>query len=69
MATSPGARGGITILELAVKALPRFGGNVVAHLSVPNFYDNFDAERNTLKAGDLNNALKAALNTLCQSAS
>ncbi len=65
MATSPGGRGGITILELALNALPRFGGNVVAHMSLPNFNDHFDKESNTLKAGEYHTELQAAVTKLC----
>lgn len=64
MATSPGGRGGITILELALSALPRFGGNVVAHMSLPNFHDHFDAKTNTLKAGEHHDQLQTAVDQL-----
>jgi len=43
LATSPGGRGGKSVLEFAVNAAPRFGGEVVGHLAVPSFYENFDA--------------------------
>jgi NAD(P)H-dependent FMN reductase len=41
MATSPGARGGKTLLELAVADFPRRAGQVCAHFSLPSFYKNF----------------------------
>ena len=41
MATSPGARGGATVLEIAMGRFPFMGGNVVAVFSLPNFNDNF----------------------------
>lgn len=41
MSTSPGARGGATVLEIAKGRFPYMGGNVVAELSFPSFYDNF----------------------------
>lgn len=69
MATSPGGRGGITILELALNSLPRFGGNVVAHMSLPNFHDHFDLEANVLKAGEYHDQLKTAVDQLCAAAS
>ncbi len=65
MATSPGGRGGITILELALKALPRFGGNIVAQMSLPNFYDHFELEQNTLKTDKYHEQLQTAVNKLC----
>lgn len=45
MATSPGARGGASVLESAQALFPRFGANVLASYSLPSFYDNFDAEK------------------------
>lgn len=41
MATSPGARGGATVLEIAKGRFPYMGGNIVAEFSLPSFYDNF----------------------------
>ncbi|MEQ9402422.1 MAG: NAD(P)H-dependent oxidoreductase [Cyclobacteriaceae bacterium] len=44
MGTSPGGRGARTVLETAVNAFPRQGGNVVASFSLPAFRDNFSGE-------------------------
>ena len=41
MATSPGARGGASVLSLAKNGFPYLGGNIVADFSLPSFYDNF----------------------------
>ena len=41
MATSPGARGGATVLEIAKGRFPYMGGNIVADFSLPSFDDNF----------------------------
>lgn len=41
MATSPGGRGGATVLEIATGRFPFMGGNIVAAFSLPNFKDNF----------------------------
>ncbi|MCF6279947.1 MAG: NAD(P)H-dependent oxidoreductase [Flavobacteriaceae bacterium] len=41
MSTSPGGRGGATVLESAKSTFPHLGGNIVADFSVPSFYDNF----------------------------
>ena len=41
MATSPGGRGGATVLEVAMGRFPYMGGNIVGSFSLPNFYDNF----------------------------
>tara|TARA_R110002073_G_scaffold72537_1_gene177410 strand:- start:408418 stop:408945 length:528 start_codon:yes stop_codon:yes gene_type:complete len=41
MATSPGGRGGSSVLEIAKKRFPFMGGNIVASFSLPLFNDNF----------------------------
>lgn len=43
LATSPGARGGSSVLEIANSRLPFQGGLVKGTFSLPNFYENFDA--------------------------
>ena len=45
MATSPGGRGGATVLEIAKNAFPRYGAEVKATFSLPSFNDNFDVEK------------------------
>lgn len=41
LATSPGVRGGATVLQTAVSYFPFLGGNVVAYFSLPSFHENF----------------------------
>ena len=41
MATSPGARGGAGVLEIAKNRFPFMGGNIVTDFSFPSFNDNF----------------------------
>ncbi len=41
MATSPGARGGATVLEIAKGRFPYMGGNIVSDFSLPSFDANF----------------------------
>ena len=41
MATSPGARGGATVLDIASGRFPYMGGNIVASFSFPSFNANF----------------------------
>jgi NAD(P)H-dependent FMN reductase len=41
MATSPGGRGGSSVLEIAKGRFPYMGGNIVADFSLPSFGDNF----------------------------
>jgi len=57
LSTSPGARGGASVLAAATSSAPFFAGHVKASLSIPSFYENFDVERGTLK----NEALKTKL--------
>lgn len=44
MATSPGGRGGATVLEIAKGRFPYMGGNIVADFSLPFFGKNFSEE-------------------------
>ena len=48
MATSPGGRGGTTVLETAVGKLKRMTNNKVEHFSLPHFKINFDPEKGIL---------------------
>jgi len=41
MATSPGGRGGQTVLELGVQSFSRMGTKKIVSFSLPSFYDNF----------------------------
>jgi NAD(P)H-dependent FMN reductase len=45
MATSPGGRGGKSVLELARDRFPRNDGNVIATFSLPSFEQNFDLQK------------------------
>jgi chromate reductase, NAD(P)H dehydrogenase (quinone) len=42
LATSPGARGGSSVLEIAKNRFPFQGAVVKGSFSLPNFYENFD---------------------------
>jgi NAD(P)H-dependent FMN reductase len=44
LATSPGGRGGVTVLELAKARFPYMGGNIVADFSLPFFGTNFSKD-------------------------
>ena len=54
----------LLLVEKVVGSAHFFGGNVVASLSVPSFYDNFDTEKGELNNPDLITELKAALSAL-----
>ncbi|WP_282042792.1 NADPH-dependent FMN reductase [Winogradskyella flava] len=55
MATSPGARGGATGLEIAKGRFGYMGGNIVGSFSLPSFNDNFSDGKIT--SHELNNQL------------
>jgi len=61
LSTSPGARGGAGVLAAAVNSAPFFGADLRASMSVPSFYDNFDAEKQRLRDGDLLETLRTTL--------
>lgn len=64
LATSPGGRGGKSVLELALSQIPRFGGQVRASLSVPMFAENFDADSGTISNTEIDAQLRAAVDCL-----
>jgi NAD(P)H-dependent FMN reductase len=41
LATSPGARGGKTVLDIALGRFPFMGGQIIGNMAVPSFFDNF----------------------------
>ncbi|MEN8125262.1 MAG: NAD(P)H-dependent oxidoreductase [Bacteroidota bacterium] len=41
LSTSPGVRGGQSVLETALKRFPYNGGNIIGSFSLPQFNDNF----------------------------
>lgn len=41
MASSPGGRGGQSVLESALSRFPRDGAEIIGTISLPNFHDNF----------------------------
>lgn len=45
LSTSPGGRGGIGSLEAAKARFPYHGANIVNSFSLPEFYTNFDVEK------------------------
>jgi chromate reductase len=58
MATSPGGRGGASVLEIAKNAFPRYGANVKGTFSLPSFNDNFDVENTRISNPELDTQLK-----------
>lgn len=64
LATSPGGRGGNSVLELALAQIPRFGGDIRGSISVPSFFDNFDVARGEMTNPEIDAELRAALGRL-----
>lgn len=58
LATSPGARGGASVLEIAKNAFPRYGADIKAVFSLPSFNDNFDVENGKISNEEFDNQLK-----------
>ena len=66
LATSPGGRGGRSVLDLALSQIPRFGGDIRASISVPMFMENFDLERGVIINEEIDQELRAAINRIYQ---
>lgn len=64
MATSPGGRGGANVLEIAKNAFPRYGADIKATFSLPNFDANFDVEKGVISNPELDNQLKEIVKSL-----
>jgi len=45
LSTSPGERGGVTVLQSAISYFPFMGANVVSYFSLPSFFDNFSESK------------------------
>lgn len=61
LASSPGGRGGATVLDAAQATFPRMGAELKATFSLPSFYDNFtpDGIKDAALAAGLNAAIEA----------
>lgn len=64
MSTSPGARGGQSVFEIAENRFPIHDANIIAKFSLPSFNDNFKEEK--IVDADLNTSLVQAVNTLAE---
>ena len=53
LSTSPGARGGATVLQKAVSSAGYFDGDVRGSLAVPSFNEHFDVEQGHMTNGGL----------------
>lgn len=66
MATSPGGRGGLGVLEAAENRFPRHGGNIVETYSLPFFGDNFDVENQKIINPEKDKELREKVESLCK---
>ncbi|MBK9255000.1 MAG: NAD(P)H-dependent oxidoreductase [Saprospiraceae bacterium] len=64
MATSPGGRGGATVLEMATKKFPFMGADIKATFSLPLFNQNFDYEKKQFLNEELHNSLKKVVSEI-----
>jgi chromate reductase len=58
LATAPGPRGGLGVLETAVARFPIHGGEIMGHFVLPKYKENFDSEE-----GIINKELKESFTT------
>lgn len=66
LSTSPGPGGAGRVLNTAINAVPHFAGKVIASLSVPAFYKNFDQKSNEITNKDLRGKLESSVMKLVQ---
>ena len=64
LSTSPGAGGAKSVLSLAVESAHIFAGRVMASLSVPEFFKNFDRDEGVLTNLDMLRQLEETLSPL-----
>lgn len=64
LSTSPASTGASTVLKLASDAMPHMGGELVGKLSIPNFFDNFDIDKNEFINKELSLKLDEVLKPL-----
>ncbi len=64
LATSPGGRGGRSVLEIALNSIPRFGGVIKASLALPKFDDYFDRDKAEVRDPEIRAQLEEAVNRL-----
>ncbi len=61
MATSPGKRGGKSVLEHAQSNLVRYGADIRAVFSLPQFNENFDTGRNVISNAEFDRELQTII--------
>ncbi|GIJ97512.1 FMN reductase [Capnocytophaga stomatis] len=66
LATSPGARGGKSVLEIALARMPFHGGEIIGSFSLPNFEENF-SEENGITTPEFKNIFEQEIKKVKQS--
>ena len=66
LSTSPGGRGGATVLEAGKATFPRMGAELAASFSLPSYYDHFTENgiSDPELSSQLNDAVTAFTNSL-----
>lgn len=64
LSTSPGPRGGATVMAAGEATFPRMGAALAASYSFPSFYDHFSNEG--IKDGEVANHLNQAITTFTE---
>ena len=62
MSTAPGKRGGVTNLEHISEIIPWWGGRLIAKFSLPNFFNNINADSLQLNNPEEKKKLEEAVN-------
>lgn len=63
LSTSPGSRGGASVIKMANDRFPHMGGEIIGCFSLPNFYDNFSEDKGITNL-DLKRSLDNIINSL-----
>ena len=66
LSTSPGERGGATVMEIALNSMPRFAAEIKGSMSLPSFYDNFDTDNGKVIHTEFDRQLHETMNRLTQ---
>lgn len=64
LATSPGARGGSSVLDIATKRFPFQGAEVKGSFSLPSFNENFDTEKGSISNEELKEKLLEIIDSI-----
>ncbi len=64
LATSPGQGGAKSVLDAAQVSAPYFDAKVIGAHSLPNFYDHFDSETNTISHQGFVDSIRQSISVL-----